>query len=148
MPGYNKQENMGDNEYHKQSGFFVNFEIQQLYVQSSDMLSLAYQYGFKGTEGQKFENRYRRLGLDYFQKLVNKSIHLPDVHNKLMKLEEERRGFKDTNDLREKIATAVTSRVSNSEILKWWDAYVDVLVEVGLIKLYTMDDNPFAKMRR
>jgi hypothetical protein len=160
MPGIDEYNTAGS-EYFKQSGFFINYEIQVLYNKSSKELSMAYQYSMMGHNFKTVQNKFEMLGLETFQTLLNLSIHLPTVANRYTAMIKEmtEREFKQNpeskvimpqtvNDLRFGIATAYIKRLPIDVILKWWDTYVQVLVDVGLIKMYTMDDSPFSKFRK
>lgn len=148
MDDYSSLFQASDKSFYKQSGFYVNENIQIIYMNTSRMLGLALNSAYRGFTGKKYENTYRKIAVDGFQVMVMQSAHLPGMKGSLEKLKEEDRGFKDYKDLQLKIATALSRNVRTAEILRWFNSYVEAMVDIGLIKLYTLDDNPFEKFRR
>jgi hypothetical protein len=147
MPGLDDYQ-ATSREYFKQSGFYINFKIQQLYDEACRKISVAYMSTYKGLEGKMVETSYRDDAMLVFQTIFTESINLPNVESKLKAIPADERGFTDKWDLQEKLAKAVPMETPSKDIMRWWMAYSKVLVDSGLVKVFTGDDSPFNKYRR
>ena len=147
MPGLDDY-SASSGEYFRQSGAFINYRIQQLYDDACHKIATTYMGSHQGIAGKQIENTYRYGAMLAFQIIFTESINLPNVESKLMAVPEDERRFKDKWDLQDKIACACSKKTSSKDVMRWWIIYSKILVDAGLIKLFTGDDSPFNKFRR